>query len=90
MMIGHIFISFKLFIRMEIKWTLGNALEISSNRAKWHCQVALNNVIVSKEYIVHVLGNQVHECVLENYFLNFSSKTCVVGTQKSTQNTCLN
>ena len=38
------------------------------------------------------------ECVLENYFLNFSSKTYVVGTQKnrlnevgflSTQNSCL-
>ena len=39
------------------------------------------------------------ECVVENYFLYFSSKTYVVGTQKnrlnetvllSTQNTCLN
>ena len=38
------------------------------------------------------------ECILENYFLFFSSKTYVVGTQKnclnetvllSTQNTCL-
>ena len=38
-------------------------------------------------------------CVFENYFLYFSSKTYVVGTQKnrlketvllSTQNTCLN
>ena len=43
--------------------------------------------------------NRPPECVLENYFLYFSSKTYVVGTQKNglnetvlltTQNTCLN
>ena len=87
-------------VRLELA-ALGSRVKHSTTEPLCSLYVLFTHTtkLKGKTYCNDLNGASRLECVLENYFLYFSSKTNVVGTQKnrlietvllSTQNTCLN